>query len=83
MFDREIYLLVASFDSCFKERIEVIPPVEHLHQSRGGYCSLQDVIFLRPPPCFPVKAQCHLCEGDFRKGVQCVFSVQGKLDRMS
>lgn len=75
MFDREICLLVASFDSCFKERIEVISPVERLHQSRGGYCNLQDVIFLHPPPCFPVKAKCHSSEGDFRKGAQRVFPM--------
>lgn len=73
MFDREIYLLAASFDSCFKERIEVIPPVEHIHQSWGGYCSLQDVIFLQPPPCFPVEAKCCSSEGDFRKGVWFIF----------
>lgn len=74
MFDREIYLLVASFDSCFKERIEVIPPVEHIHRSRGGYCSLQYVIVLHPPPCFPVEATCHSSEGDFRKrGTTFVF----------
>lgn len=59
MFDREIYLLVVSLDSCFEERIEVIPPVENIHRSRGGHCSLWDVIFLHPPPCFPVEAKRH------------------------
>jgi len=70
MFDREIYLLVASFDSHFKARIEVKPPAEHIHRLRGGYCSLQDVILMQPSPCFPVAAKCHSSDGDFTKGIR-------------
>jgi len=73
MFDREIYLFVSSFDSCFRERIDVIPPVEHIHTSRGGYRSLRDVVFLQPPPCFPGEVKCHASEEDLRKGVNYLF----------
>lgn len=40
---------------------------------RGGYCSLQVVISLHPPPCYPAKAKCHSSEGVLEREYDGVF----------